>query len=166
MKKILVIIISCILFVGCGVVHNKQTNKAVTEEDVNEIVDRAIQENNEELEMAQVNNPEEESDEALKTSDGKFDILVNSNIEQDVVSIVENYESYDVVDEGETYLHTLKCVNSTGKTIKSIQVGMALDGMEFCTLTGIAPGDEMVFEYHFQTETIPETIIINEVVYE
>jgi len=161
MKKMSILIICCLLFVGCG-----KKDDTITKEQVEEIVDQAIQEHDEEVNDEQ--NAEDEG-EQLMTSDGKFHVITSSDVDTSVIELVQNYTSYDVDemdDDFYHYLHTLKCINTTNRNIDTISVFIIGDDIGTCSLHDVAPGDEMVFEYRFTGECTIDTICIDYISFE
>lgn len=161
MKRTFLVVAFCIALTGCGAnleVPNNDNN--ITREEVNEIVEQKIQEH-EELESDQ-DYPEEES---LKTNDGKFFVDVLDD-DPDVIRILQSYSSYEVESNGDDYLHKLVCVNSTNKTIEEIYVTVYGDYITGgCSVQDVAPGEEMVFEYHSSSDEYPFIITSNYVIY-
>lgn len=163
MKKAWIIICSFVL-VGCG--NSYAQSDVVTREEVNEIVEQAIQEHDEQLYETELDS--EENEDVLKTIDSRF-VVVDNTGDHDIVNTIVNYKDYYVEEsEDGAFLYYFICKNTTGRTISSCELylGSTSGARGSVLVENVHPDEDMVFELRDEFQSDIEFVSIDKIEYE
>lgn len=143
MKKYLLLILICILFVGCG------KKDYVTREEIDEIVEQSVQESLEEEKISDDEKNEEMIEPEYKIPVGLANLEYQEFMSSELIDTIGNYETIDITPDEDCFIFRVNCKNKTDKTIKYLSVifSQSETEREMGAVTDIAPGEAMTFEF-------------------